>query len=159
MFLPGCGIPWSDGGDGLSIQDPETRTPDIGNEPDIATGEGWIQFTVEGEPASKANSRRLVPGTTKDGRRFTRSIKSDKALSYVEKFNAQCPVLEEPWDGPVALYCIVHYASRRPDLDCSVIEDCLQGKVIVNDRNILEKHYLKRLDKERPRTDIRIVRL
>ena len=41
-------------------------------------------FTIEGEPASKANSRKIVLISGKPA-----SIKSDKARLYAKMFNAQ----------------------------------------------------------------------
>ena len=45
-----------------------------------------ISFTIFGEPASKANSRRVV----KIGGSM-RVIKSEKALFYSDRFKQQCP--------------------------------------------------------------------
>jgi hypothetical protein len=49
-----------------------------------------IQFEVLGEPASKANSRKLVTF----GKRPA-FIKSQKARDYVAMFDKQCPSLDE----------------------------------------------------------------
>ena len=46
-----------------------------------------IVLTIMGEPASKANARRLV----KIKKRYA-FIKSKKALSYSRNFEVQCPV-------------------------------------------------------------------
>lgn len=51
----------------------------------------------------------------------------------------------------------IHYASRRPDLDESLILDLMQDMIYVNDRQIKEKHIHWALDKEHPRTVITIV--
>lgn len=122
----------------------------------VEIGEGFISFEILGEPASKANSRRLVPGKTNTGKRYTKSIKSDKALNYLKTFDAQCPELKEPIKENVRLSLTIYYASRRPDLDGSLIEDALQGKIIANDRQIHEKNYIKKLDKENPRTILKV---
>jgi Holliday junction resolvase RusA-like endonuclease len=114
-------------------------------------GSRYVEFTILGEPASKANSRRIVPA----GNGRVRSIKSDKALKYLTAFERQCPVLEEKLEGELRLYLFIHYASRRPDLDGSLIEDALQGKIYANDRAITEKHYAKSIDPGNPRTVIR----
>jgi Holliday junction resolvase RusA-like endonuclease len=123
---------------------------------DYEVGDGWIEFEILGEPASKANSRRLVPGRTKQGKRYTKSIKSQKALDYVEAFKEQCPKLKPLWTCEVRLLAVVWYASRRPDLDLSLVEDALQGAIYENDRQIVEKIYIKRLDRERPRVHVRV---
>lgn len=113
-----------------------------------------IRFVVLGEPAAKANQRRLVMF----GKRPA-LIKSKKALSYVDSFRMQCPKLSSPLEDDVAMWCRIWYASRRPDLDESLIMDAMQGLVIVNDRQIREKHTFWDLDKHNPRADICITRM
>lgn len=108
-----------------------------------------IRFTIYGEAASKANSRRLVFFGKKPA-----LIKSKKALSYTDAFRMQCPKLPSPREDDVALWARIWYASRRPDLDESIIMDAMQGLVIVNDRQIKEKHVYWSLDKANPRADI-----
>ena len=81
-----------------------------------------FKATINGEPASKANSRRMV---TIAGR--ARFIKSKKAIDYV-----------------------------KPDLDESVILDCLEGYAYKNDRQVKEKHIYHGLDKENPRAEITV---
>ena len=49
-----------------------------------------IFFIIHGEPASKANSRKLV--TIKGRPAF---IKSDKARKYVKQFEEQCPQMSD----------------------------------------------------------------
>ena len=111
-------------------------------------------FTIEGEPASKANSRKIV---LIGGR--PASIKSDKARLYAEVFNAQCPRLDEMMDGDLSVYMKIFYASRRPDLDESLILDLMQGFIYKNDRQVKQKHIFWGLDKERPRTIIKVSRI
>lgn len=110
-----------------------------------------IEFTVYGEPASKANSRQLV----KFGKRPA-IIKSKKARDYVKTFQTQCPKLKELIAEPVSVTITIHYASRRPDLDESVILDAMQGLVYKNDRQVKEKHIHWALDRETPRADIKV---
>lgn len=81
-------------------------------------------------------------------------IKSAKALSYLLMFKEQCKGLDPLMDGDVSVTMNIYYASRRPDLDESLILDLLQGFVYSNDRQVKEKHIYWHLDKERPRTDI-----
>lgn len=112
-----------------------------------------ISIVVIGEPCSKANSRRLVK--SKSGRPLF--IKSKKALDYVKSFSQQCPQLDEPFTEDVAVDIKIFYASRRPDLDESLILDCLQGLVYKNDRQVKEKHiYWGGVDKENPRAEIHV---
>ena len=105
------------------------------------------RITIKGEPASKANSRRWT------GRLF---IKSKKALSYSDAFRLQCPRLDELLEGDVAIEIKIFYASRRPDLDATLILDLLQGYYYVNDRQVKEQHLYWGLDKENPRAEIAI---
>lgn len=109
------------------------------------------RFEVIGEPASKANSRKAVVIRGRPS-----FIKSKKALDYVKTFEAQCPQLETPFEEDVCVEMIIYYASRRPDLDESLILDCMQGKIYANDRQVKQKMIYWGLDKENPRTIIRV---
>ena len=110
-----------------------------------------IVFTIEGEPASKSNSRKIVSFGKRMG-----VIKSEKARNYEKIFASQCPTLENLIESEVKVELIIHYASRRPDLDESVILDCMQGKIYVNDRQVKQKHIYWGLDRERSRTHVRV---
>ena len=110
-----------------------------------------IIFTIEGEPASKANQRKLV---LIKGRMVP--IKSKKALDYVKEFQRQIPKIDPLTEDYVKVEMMSYYASRRPDLDESLILDCMQNYVYYNDRQVKEKHIYWGLDKERPRTIIRV---
>lgn len=118
--------------------------------------------TIPGEPASKANSRRLV---TIQGR--PRSIKAKKALDWVTNARAaiwnQTAIPDRPYPGPVAVIIDIYYASARPDLDESLVLDVLQPDkrtgfpgVIVNDRMVVRKYVAKHLDRENPRAVITV---
>lgn len=109
------------------------------------------KIIILGEPASKSNSRRLV--TIRGRPAF---IKSKKAIEYVKSFDKQCPTLENLLEGDLEATITIHYATRRPDLDESVVLDCLQGKVYKNDRQVKIKHVFWALDKENPRTIIEV---
>lgn len=110
-----------------------------------------LSFTILGEPASKANQRRLV-----HIRSTPMFIKSAKAMSYGKLFKQQCPVLEPLIEDDVRLTIHIWYASRRPDLDESLILDLMQGCIYVNDRQVKERHCFWHLDKDNPRTDITV---
>lgn len=110
-----------------------------------------VSLIIFGEPASKANSRRLVHFGG-----MSRLIKSDKALGYSDAFKAQATPIDPLLEGDVAVTMHIYYASRRPDLDESLILDLLQGVVYVNDRQVKEKHIFWHLDKNSPRTLITI---
>jgi len=108
-------------------------------------------FTIQGEPASKSNSRRLV--TIKGRPAF---IKSKKALNYAKDFAMQCPVLNPMMEGYLEVEMTVYYATRRPDLDESVILDCMQDKIYKNDRQVKSKIVRWGLSRSNPRTEIEV---
>ena len=110
---------------------------------------GLMTLMIIGEPASKANSRRLV--TINNRAAF---IKSKKALSYSKDFEKQCPVLDDLYEGDLAVAMKIYYQSRRPDLDESLILDLLQGKVYKSDRSVKLRHTEWGLDRKYPRTYI-----
>jgi hypothetical protein len=119
------------------------------NNSDVITELQELSLIIFGEPASKANSRRVV--------RFggmSRLIKSKKALSYSDVFLQQCPVLPTLMTSDLRITLHIYYASRRPDLDESLILDLLQGRVYANDRQVKERHCYWGLDPENPRTEM-----
>jgi Holliday junction resolvase RusA-like endonuclease len=123
-----------------------------------------IVFTILGQAASKANSRRLV---SLHG--MARSIKSKAALDFERDALQQIPPKARArLQGPIAITMAIYYASERPDLDESIVLDVLQDRygkkhptqdarpllqagVYRNDRQIVEKHVYKRQDKANPR--------
>ena len=109
-----------------------------------------VNFTILGEPASKANSRRWT------GRLF---IKSEKALNYSKDFIAQCPILDPLMDGDLRVTIKIWYASRRPDLDASLIFDLMQGRIYLNDRQVKEQHLYWALDKDNPQSEITVEKI
>ena len=123
-----------------------SRKPD-----DSASQEGLqaISQIIFGEPASKANSRKVV----RIGG-MSRLIKSNKALKYSDSFKRQCRPLATLMVGDLRVIMRIFYASRRPDLDESLILDLMQGLIYENDRQVKEKHIYWGLDPENPRTEI-----
>lgn len=114
-----------------------------------------VTLIVFGEPASKANSRRLV---TIKGRGAI--IKSKKAIDYIDSFKQQCAIAMAgvaPTDKVVRVEALIYYASNRPDLDESVILDAMQGIVYMNDRQVKQKAMYWGLDRDLPRAIIRVV--
>ena len=112
-----------------------------------------LNITIQGEPCSKANSRRLVKSKT--GRPLF--IKSQKALDYVKSFIKQCQKIDPLYEKDVAVKITIYYASRRPDLDESLILDCMQGLIYKNDRQGKEKNIIwGGVDKENPRAVISV---
>ena len=117
----------------------------------MSNNEIVYSFTVLGEPASKSNSRRLV--TIKGRPAF---IKSKKALDYVKNFAKQCPVLNPLMEGYLEVEITIFYSSRRPDLDESVILDCMQEKIFKNDRQVKSKIIRWSLSRSNPRSEITV---
>ena len=116
-----------------------------------------LSLCILGEPASKANSRKMV---------YVRGkplfIKSEKALAYSKAFKQQVDAAAKAHvmlEGDVAVHMKIFYASRRPDLDESLILDLLQGVAYENDRQVKEKHIYWGLDKDKPRTEITVEKL
>lgn len=109
---------------------------------------------IFGEPASKANSRKVV--------RFgnmPRLIKSEKALNYSEMFKQQCTRLGVLMTGDLRVTMHIWYASRRPDLDDSLILDLMQGLIYENDRQVKERHLYWHLDPDNPRAEILVEKM
>ena len=125
------------------------------DECDILISSDWDwSKEVLGEPASKSNSRRLVRV-----RGIPRVIKSEKAIKYKKLFLSQVSE-DDPIEGDVELGVVVWYATRRPDLDLSLIMDLLQETgVIVNDRQIKIIKAYHHIDKENPRSFIGVRKL
>ena len=108
-----------------------------------------LSLIIFGEPASKANSRRVV----KFGN-MSRLIKSQKALDYSAAFKQQCTPLGRLMSGDIKMTMWIFYASRRPDLDESLILDLLQGVVYLNDRQVKQRHVYWGLDPDKPRVEM-----
>lgn len=127
-------------------------------ENDTTSTPNSISFVIKGEPASKANSRIHVMWGDRPG-----SIKSHKARSFAAEFRRQCPKLENPFTGDVEVEMTIWYASRRPDLDESLILDLLQfdkktgtNYVIVNDRQIKRRVTNWGLSPRNPRVELTV---
>ena len=112
-----------------------------------AIDEDPATLLIRGEPASKANSRRLVSFRGKP-----RFIKSKKALSYSRAFEQQCPTRKNLFSEDLFVAIKIYYASRRPDLDASLILDLLQDYVYSNDRQVKGQYCEWGLDRDNPRT-------
>ena len=118
--------------------------------------ENDFDFTILGEPASKANQRRVILVG-----KHPRVIKSQKAIEYLRSFAAQCPRSNPLLLEDLELEVEIWFASRRPDLDgaVSLIMDALQDLVIKNDRQIKVIKAFWNLDRENPRSRIQLRQL
>lgn len=125
-----------------------------------------VKLTLLGEPASKANSRKIVTFGNRPA-----SIKSDKARNFEKSAIEQIPEHARLMlTGKLRASIWIFYASERPDLDESVVLDVLQARykgkgalremvskgVYVNDRQVREKHVYHRIDRVNPRVEILI---
>ena len=115
---------------------------------------GAIYVRIPGEPASKANQRQLVSIRGK-----TAFIKSPKARALEQAWAVQCPKADPIITDDVVVYFWLTYASRRPDLDESLIMDLIQGKLIANDRQIKVKHVYWLLDQIDPGVELIVKRI
>lgn len=105
---------------------------------------------IYGEPASKANSRKIIV----DRQGATRVAKSAKALRFVRDTLYQVPVLPRLLEGPLRITANIFYRTERPDLDESALLDVLQSRIYANDRQIREKHIYHAVDAAQPRVEL-----
>lgn len=114
-----------------------------------------IELKILGELCSKSNSRRIV-----NRGKHPRVIKSQKALDYEESSSLQIQSqlgAHETFLGYVGIEFHVWYASRRPDLDISLLQDILEKNGIYkNDRQVAEIRAVKYLDKNNPRVFVKV---
>lgn len=125
-----------------------------------------LQFTILGQPFSKANSRKIVNFGGRPA-----SIKSDKARAYEEIAREQFVKQmgrKNPLTKPVAVEITIYYPDRRQDLDPSLVLDIMQTKkdkktgievfkgVYLNDRQVQEMHLFREIDKLNPRCEITV---
>lgn len=137
-----------------------------------------IEFVILGEPASKANSREIVARKIRDkatGELKTRpmSIKSDKAREYEYDVLRQIPPkARKRLTGPCRIAVRVWYQTERPDVDLSVLMDCLQDRyewvkdatgeqrvlvhrgVVRNDRQFRQQVFVHGVDRHNPRAHV-----
>lgn len=138
--------------------------------PEWRIGDLLARFVIPGEPAAKGNSREII---MIGGR--PRLRKGDKALAFEALAALYVPKLEKPYKDEVAVIVRVFYASRRPDVDASLVYDALQNKktaagigpdgkrkwlvekrLIENDRQVRFKIESGFIDKDRPRVEVAV---
>lgn len=114
----------------------------------------YYEITILGDCPSKANSYKII---TIGGHS---SLSKTKALKEYEKsFFLQCKHRGVNITSFFTIDIDVYYENNRKDLDGSfkIILDCLQQcKVIKNDRECVEIHARKMIDKFNPRIEIKI---
>jgi Holliday junction resolvase RusA-like endonuclease len=120
----------------------------------MATADGAIttvEFAVYGQVPSKSNCYKIV-----DVGGHSSLAKRDKLIAYELQFFRQCPIRGAQIKKPFKLDMDVYYSSHRPDLDNSlkIVLDCLQTcRAIVNDRECMEIHVRKLIDRQNPRIE------
>ncbi|CAO3358645.1 hypothetical protein [Azospirillum palustre] len=133
-------------------------------QPTWQRGDLLARFVIPGEPAAKGNSREIVQFGGKVALR-----KGDKALGFEAIAGMHVTKLPEPYEGDVAVHVRVFYATRRPDLDASLVYDALQTRkikvgdgfvleprLIANDRQVRLKIEEGFVDKDRPRVEVAV---
>ena len=108
-----------------------------------------VSFTVFGQVYSMKNSKII-------GR-----FKHPKASAFERDFALQVPPGAKRGLGslmvPLRTIVTVYYPSRRQDLDCALVYDCLQtAGVVANDRYIIEKYEFAEVDAVNPRVEITV---
>ena len=112
------------------------------------------KISILGDVPSKANSYKIITINGHSSLSKTKSLKE-----YEKAFYLQCPFRGVNIDGFFKIDLDVYYANNRKDLDGSfkILLDCLQQcKVIKNDRECVEIHAKKMIDKITPRVVITI---
>lgn len=112
------------------------------------------QQVIQGKLPSKSNCYKIV---TLYGHG---SLAKQKVLKEYEKsFYLQCGLRNANIKGFFKLSVDVYHENMRPDLDngLKILLDCLQScKAIQNDRQCVEIHARKLIDKEKPRIEFTI---
>ena len=111
-------------------------------------------FTILGDVPSKANSYKIITIGGHSSLSKTQNLKV-----YEKSFFLQCPCRGVNISKFFSIDIDVFYANNRKDLDGSfkILLDCLQQcKVIKNDRECVEIHARKMVDKVNPRVTITI---
>lgn len=120
-----------------------------------------VEMVILGKLPRKSNSRRIVRNK-KTGKPLI--IKSEQALDYTKKFGLQVrnEVKQKfgSLEDPLGLEVVVYYADRRPDLSIELLKDLLQlNDVVKDDRYIRQQACWAFVDKQYPRTELRLYQL
>lgn len=107
--------------------------------------------TIRGRVPSKSNCYKIV---TLCGHGSL--AKQNVLKEYERTFYKQCSIRDKEIKGFFKLTADVYHENNRPDLDNAfkILLDCLQGcKAIKNDRQCMEIHARKLIDKADPRVE------
>lgn len=118
---------------------------------------GRYSDTIHGKIPSKSNCYKII---TIGGHA---SLCKQKVLKEYEKaFYMQCHLRDKRIKAMFRLDVDIYHENNRPDLDngFKILLDCLQtAKVIDNDRQCMEIHARKLIDKEKPRVEFVITEI
>ena len=106
---------------------------------------------IRGKVPSKSNSYKIISIHGHSSLAKQKSLKQ-----YEESFFMQCGIRDAMITDMFKMHLNVYYENLRPDIDNSlkVIMDCLQQcKAIKNDRQCVEVHVRKLVDKQDPRIE------
>lgn len=115
-----------------------------------------VKLTLLGAPPSLKNNQAMA--VTQRGRRvfYTKAnVKLWQKYALLQIKPRHCGHFVKT--DKLAITCHVYYPNNRRDLDREAVWDILQkAGVIVNDRQFVEEHNYKHLDKANPRVEIEI---
>lgn len=112
------------------------------------------KIIVRGSPPSKSNTYKIVQICG-----HATLAKTPKTKEYERLFYAQCPLRDKNITGFFKLTLDVFNENNRKDIDnaLKIVLDCLQScKAIKNDRQCMEIHVRKLIDKTDPRIELEI---
>lgn len=125
-----------------------------------------IDFTILGQAYSLKNTRDIFPIKAEKGvkcphcRRSLRmiTVPNEKAKAFEKQFANQLPPhCKQELVTAVRADIEIFYPSNLQDLDEGLVLDCMQRYgVIENDRQIVAKYVVKRIDKDNPRVECKI---
>ena len=112
---------------------------------------------IYGDIPSKSNSYKIIVAGG-----FYRLGKTKSVKDYEQRFFLQCSLRNAKINGYFKLDVDCFNSSNRKDLDNSfkLLLDCLQQcNAIKNDRNCVEIHARKMVDKENPRVEFTLTEI
>lgn len=115
-----------------------------------------MNLTLPLPPSANAYWRAIPSG------KFCRILTSEVGREYKENaellLKAQC---REIMEGPIGVVLTVYFPNKRGDLDNRIKPtlDALQGVAIWDDKQIVDIHAKRLIDKDNPRVEITIVAL
>lgn len=118
-----------------------------------------IEFTIPSEPATKKTSQRVV----RAGRRM-RIIPSERTISWTATARTFMQFAMRGRPPLTGLVAVTYRFYRRRDVADlggleAALDDALQGPIIENDRQIVQRVSERLVDRENPRVEVTVVTL